>query len=127
MKKVFKKIKSKMTYGNIVSMFAVAFAITLMSFKFIESRRAPADGWYEITISGTDPEEESNQNLSNTPGQAPPSMDETGCAQSGNSGDRCYAHLEFETSATSVPSTVQDAKNDSLNVTILGFAQAPEE
>lgn len=127
MKKIFKKIKSKFTYGNTVSMFAVALAITLMSFKYVESRRAPADGWYEITITDPmDSENEAKQNLNSSPSSTPPPLeDDEQCAQTKNEGNRCSIHLSFNSAATSTPTTVAEAQSDPL-VTVGNDAREPE-
>lgn len=127
MKKYIKKIKTKMTYGNVVGAFTLALSLSLMSFKFIESRRAPADGWYEITITDPmDAENETKQNLSSSPSSTPPPLeDDEQCAQNDNDGNRCSIHLSFNPSATTVPTTVAQAQSDPL-VTVGNDAREPE-
>jgi hypothetical protein len=104
----------------------LGLTISMSAFKSVGKLDPPADGWYEITITDLgDPENPEEQAItSSSPQTAPLVENEEGCAQTLNTGNKCFVFLDFESTATSIPATVDDV--DDVHVSITATARQPE-
>lgn len=118
-----KTLFNKFMMAMVAVVMVVGFSAFKMTNKSLSSNTV--DGWYEVTIDPLDPNDESKQLISSTPGATPPNDDEFGCAIN-NSGYRCSIYLSFH-GATSVPATVADALADTENITVVSEAKMPDE
>lgn len=117
---------------NKVGLFAFVLGLLLIgtqsAFKAAAKLDPPADGWYEVTITdpmdAENPEEQAITGTSPLTGDdIPPLEDEEGCAQTQNSGFKCAVYLDFESTATTIPATVDDV--DNVQVSINGTSRQP--
>ncbi|MBB5440093.1 hypothetical protein HDC92_003791 [Pedobacter sp. AK017] len=120
MKNLLKKIN---VFGLAVILVCGVIFTTQSAFTTLTP---PADGWYEISITNPlFPEVAANQSIiSTTPQTAPLVENEDGCAQTLNTGNKCFVYLDFEDTASTIPATVADV--DNVNVSVSATARQPE-
>lgn len=99
MKNIFKNLNK---VGIVAFAAAGLFAI---SWTTIESKLAPQ--WYEVSVSGTDPNPEKNQHIL---GLYPNGTPQSPCDEI--SGEICAIQLEFNPEDEDMPTTVYEARNN---------------
>nr|WP_121272147.1 hypothetical protein [Pedobacter schmidteae] len=116
-------MKNLLSKLNKTSVFAFVLGLLLIgtqsAFKAVSKLDPPADGWYEITITDLmDPENPEEQAITSTSPQTAPDLEnEEACAQTGNSGNKCFVFLEFDEEAEEIPATVDDVDGDLVTIT----------
>ncbi|HWK56346.1 MAG TPA: hypothetical protein VNQ80_03360 [Parapedobacter sp.] len=106
-----------------------AMFVGFSAFKYAERFDDPQDGWYLVTPSSSDPDNESLQTIGSSTIPEPDETNAEACAQFDNEGNVCAIKLTFHTDENDeyppMPTTVQQAENEDL-IDVDGRSRLPE-
>ena len=131
-KKWLKATTAVLTLAALVGV-VYGFATSGQPVKKDESPRQSFQQWHQISITGMNPENPSQQSLSLDSIATPPQKDEEGCAREDNEGIPCSILLEVPSEDYSFPSslTVADLPTGGVSIVMEGsnpvYARQPAD